>query len=237
MNGRDIEPSKHVEEYVTRKREKEKEKDDIKEIKESDDQYEQEHDREHEVIFVKHEYHSRQKIENDDMEFDRYSECGNNEEHHNHVGGQVIITEMYEVKEMEVFSNLEFFMKAYNLLTMFEKLIEQERLALPFARETIQLLLEGKIEEGFGRLSVAESMLHVVRDQPEYAYDYYYYLVEDVPILMEIGTNNTKALIGLDNEQEINVEKVSYNQEELKIINQVHNKVQNTDNIKFIDEK
>ena len=82
MNGKDLEPYEHVQENFTRKGDKEKE--DIEEIKNC--QYEQELDREH-------------KIEND-RELDRNSECANIEEHRNHVGREVIITEMYEIKEI-----------------------------------------------------------------------------------------------------------------------------------------
>ena len=59
---------------------------------------------------------------------------------------------------MEISEDLEVMMTTYNLLAMFEKTSEQERLALPFTRKAIQLLVEGKIEEGLASLSDATSM-------------------------------------------------------------------------------
>jgi hypothetical protein len=80
---------------------------------------------------------------------------------------------------MEVFSNLEIMMKAYNLLAMFENTTGQEHLTLPFARKTIQLLLEGKIEEVFATLLNTTNMLQMVKDEPEYAHNYYDYMIEE----------------------------------------------------------
>ena len=62
---------------------------------------------------------------------------------------------------------------------MFEKISRQEHLALPFARKAIQLLLEGKIEEGLPSLSDATNILQIVKDEPEYAEDYHDYLTEE----------------------------------------------------------
>ena len=82
-------------------------------------------------------------------------------------------------KEMEVSKNLEIIMIDYNLLAKFEKTTGPERLALPFARKGIQLLIAGEIEEGFESLSDAINILRMIEVEPEYARDYYDYLVEE----------------------------------------------------------
>ena len=91
---------------------------------------------------------------------------------------------------MEISENLEFMMTAYNLLAMFEKTFGQERLALSFTRKAIQLLLEGKIEEGLASLLDAISMLQMVKDEPGYAQDYYDYLTEERALLNIDEQNN-----------------------------------------------
>jgi hypothetical protein len=88
-------------------------------------------------------------------------------------------------------------MIAYNLLARFEKTTGLERLPIPFARKGNQLSVEGEIEEGFQSLS--DATIH----------DYYDYLVEE----RRHDERDKKDLIGLDNEQEIDVEKVSYKEE------------------------
>jgi hypothetical protein len=93
-------------------------------------------------------------------------------------------------------------------------------------------LVQGEIEEGFESLLDATNMLHMVKDKPEYARDYYDYLVEE----RRLDQRDKKDITGDDNEEELNVEKVSYKEEEKKI-NQVCKKVQNSDSIKIIDQK
>jgi hypothetical protein len=131
-------------------------------------------------------------------------------------------------REMEVSKNLEIIMIAYNLLVTFEKTSRLECLALPFARKGIQLFVEGEIEEGFESLFDATNMIHMVKDEPEYACNYYDldYLVEE----RRLDKRNKKNIINVVNEQEIDMEKVSYKEEEQKI-NQIYNKVQNSDNL------
>jgi hypothetical protein len=132
---------------------------------------------------------------------------------------------------MEVLKNLEIVMITYNLMATFEKTTGLERLAIPFARNGIKLLMEGEIEEGFESLADATNMLHMVKEEPEYVRDYYDYLVEEG----RLDRRDKKDLTGEDNEQQLNVEKVSYLVEEKKI-NQVDIKVQNSNTIQIITE-
>ena len=117
-------------------------------------------------------------------------------------------------KEMETSSKLEIIMIAHDMVMTLEKATGLERLVLPFVQKAILLLLQDKIEEGLANLSDARSLFRMVQEDPEYACDFYEYLMKERR-LEDCGKSYKKEeVIDLDlvdnKETEINSEKIEF---------------------------
>jgi hypothetical protein len=55
----------------------------------------------------------------------------------------------------------------------------KERLKLPFACKAIELLVQLKIEQGFASLKDATNILQMIKEELEYAPNYYNYMVKE----------------------------------------------------------
>jgi hypothetical protein len=115
-------------------------------------------------------------------------------------------------KEMEISSKLEIIMIAYDMVMTLEKATSIERLVLPFVQKAILLLLQDKIEEGLANLSDARRLFWMVQEDPEYACDFYEYLMKE-RTLEDCDKSYKKEevidLVLVDNkQQEIDSEKI-----------------------------
>jgi hypothetical protein len=84
-----------------------------------------------------------------------------------------------EDKELEISSKLEIIMIAYDMVMTLEKATGLEHLIVPFVQKAILVLLQDKIEEGLANLSDARSLFRMVQEDPEYACDFYEYLMKE----------------------------------------------------------